>query len=362
MTEDEIAVRVNALGRDVIGDEWCQRLRELIMSIEDAPTLDRLFPLMTARAAGHAILIPMPLIVTGSIGIDTVHTPGESADGVLGGSASYFAAAASFHAPVRVVAAVGGDWPANHRSTLEQFDNICLAGLERRPDSRTFAWGGRYFANMNERETLFTELGVLDEHPPPVPDDYRDSEFVFLANTHPAVQAELLSHFPDRKLAVADTMDLWINIAHSELLGVLKQVDGLVLNDSEAEQLTEITNAVTAARRILELGPTFVVIKKGEHGAVLVHRDGVATIPAFPAEHHQVVDPTGAGDAFAGGMMGHIASVGMTDFPSIQTALAWGTVTASFAIESFGLDRLTRIDRKEIDERMREFQAATRVG
>ena len=304
----------------------------------------------------------MSLIVTGSIGIDTVHTPTAKAEGVLGGSCSYFAAAASFHAPVRVVAAVGDDWPPAHREMLARFEHVCLRGLQERSGSKTFAWGGRYFDNMNDRETLFTELGVLDEEPPPIPPEYRDSEFVFLANTHPKVQAELLGHFPDRKLAVADTMDLWINIAHPELLDVLGKVDGLVLNDSEAEQLTEINNAVTAARRILEMGPSFVVVKKGEHGAVLVHRDGLATMPAYPAEHHQIVDPTGAGDAFAGGMMGHIASVGMTDFPSIQTALAWGTVTASFAIESFGLDRLASISRHDIDERMREFQAIARVG
>ena len=304
----------------------------------------------------------MSLIVTGTIALDTIHTPTSKADGVPGGSCTYFAAAASFHAPVRVVAAVGGDWPQEHRSVLESFDNICLGGLQHRPESKTFAWGGRYFDDMNQRETLFTELGVLEEDPPPIPEQYRDSEFVFLANTHPQVQAQLLGHFPNRKLAVADTMDLWINVAHAELLKVLAQVDGLMLNDSEAQQLTEIGNAVTAARRILEHGPTFVVVKKGEHGAVLVHRDGVATMPAYPAELHQVVDPTGAGDAFAGGMMGHIASVGMTDFPTIQTALAWGTVTASFAIESFGLDRLMAIERKDIDERMREFQAAARVG
>ncbi len=304
----------------------------------------------------------MSLIVTGSIGIDTIHTPHANAEGILGGSCAYFAAAASFHTPVRIVAAVGGDWPDEHRRMLEQFENVCLEGLETRPDSKTFAWGGRYFANMNQRETLFTELGVLDEDPPPVPDRYRDSEYVFLANTHPAVQSGLLADFPNRKLGVADTMDLWINIAHPELMDVLSKVDGLVLNDSEAEQLTEITNAITAARKIIELGPTFVVIKKGEHGAVLVHRDGLATIPAYPAELHRVVDPTGAGDAFAGGMMGHIAAAGMTDFPTLQTALAWGTVTASFAIESFGLDRLAQISRRDIDERMREFQAAARVG
>ncbi|MHC4415940.1 MAG: PfkB family carbohydrate kinase [Planctomycetota bacterium] len=304
----------------------------------------------------------MPLIVTGTIAVDTVHTPTGKVEGVLGGSCAYFAAAASFYAPVRVVAAVGGNWPDEHRAILERFDNICLDGLEVRPNAKTFAWGGRYLDNMNERETLFTELGVLAEDPPPVPEHFRGSEYVFLANTRPKVQGQLLSHFPDRKLAVADTMDLWINMAHQELLDVLKHVDGLVLNDFEAEQLTEVGNAVTAGRRILEHGPTFVVVKKGEHGAVLLHRDGVATIPAYPAELHQVVDPTGAGDAFAGGMMGHIASARMTDFASIQSALAWGTVTASFAIESFGLDRLVDLRREEIDQRMRDFQAAARVG
>jgi sugar/nucleoside kinase (ribokinase family) len=304
----------------------------------------------------------MPLIVTGSIGIDTIHTPQSKAVGILGGSCAYFAAAASFHAPVRILAAVGGDWPDEHRQVLESLDNISLDGLETRRQSRTFAWGGRYFDNMNQRETLFTELGVLEEDLPPLPEHYRDSEYVFLANTHPANQTALAGQFPNRKLAVADTMDLWINIAHPELLQMLAGVDGLVLNDSEAQQLTEITNAVSAAKKILDMGPTFVVVKKGEHGAVLVHRDGLATIPAYPSEQHQVVDPTGAGDAFAGGMMGHIAAVGMTDFASIQTALAWGTVTASFAIESFGLTRLTEISRSDIDERMREFQGLARVG
>ena len=304
----------------------------------------------------------MPLIVTGSIGIDTIHTPQSKAAGILGGSCAYFAAATSFHAPVRILAAVGGDWPDQHRQVLERLDNISLDGLETRRQSRTFAWGGRYFDNMNQRETLFTELGVLEEDLPPLPEHYRDSEYVFLANTHPANQTALAGQFPNRKLAVADTMDLWINIAHPELLQMLAGVDGLVLNDSEAQQLTEITNAVSAAKKILDMGPTFVVVKKGEHGAVLVHRDGLATIPAYPSEQHQVVDPTGAGDAFAGGMMGHIAAVGMTDFASIQTALAWGTVTASFAIESFGLNRLTEISRSDIDERMREFQGLARVG
>ena len=304
----------------------------------------------------------MPLIVTGSIGIDTIHTPQAEVHGILGGSCAYFAAAASFHAPVRILAAVGADWPDEHRQLLQRFENISLEGLEKRAQSRTFAWGGRYFDNMNQRETLFTELGVLEEDLPPLPEHYRDSEYVFLANTHPVNQTALAGQFPNSKLAVADTMNLWIDDTYTELLQMLTCVDGLVLNDSEAEQLTEINNAVSAARKILDMGPTFVVVKKGEHGAVLVHRDGLATIPAYPSEHHQVVDPTGAGDAFAGGMMGHIAAVGLTDFASIQTALAWGTVTASFAIESFGLTKLSEISRSDIDERMREFQALARVG
>jgi sugar/nucleoside kinase (ribokinase family) len=304
----------------------------------------------------------MTLVVTGTIGIDTVHTDNGQAERVLGGSCAYFAAAASFHAPVRLVAAVGGDWPDEHRKILEGFEHIDLAGLDVRPKGETFAWGGRYFDNMNKRETLFTELGVLEDDPPPIPDSFRDSSFVFLANTHPAEQLRMLREFPDRKFAVMDTMNLWINIARDELMELLKQVDGIVLNDEEAELITEQTNAVTAGRKILELGPKFVVVKKGEHGCILIHGDGIATMPAFPAEVHQVIDPTGAGDSFAGGMMGHLANVGTTDFHSIQTSLAWGTVTASFTIESFSLDRLAKLSRGEVEQRMNLFQTMARVG
>jgi len=304
----------------------------------------------------------MPLIVTGSIGIDTVHTPNGNVERVLGGSCSYFAAAASFWTPVRLLAAVGGDWPDEHRTLLEQFERVDLRGLEVRDGSHTFAWGGRYFDDMNTRETLFTELGVLEEHGPKVPDAYRDSEYVFLANTHPAEQLRLLDHFPDRKLAVADTMDLWINIARDELMQMLAQVDGVVLNDEEAFQLTEIRNPMTAGRAILDLGPSFVIVKKGEHGAVLVHEDGIGTLPAFPAESHQVIDPTGAGDSFAGGMMGHLASNGACDFDAIHASLAWATVTASFTIEAFSLERLGRLERSELDDRLEQFRRAARVG
>jgi sugar/nucleoside kinase (ribokinase family) len=304
----------------------------------------------------------VPLLVTGTIGIDTVHTPGGSAEGVLGGSCAYFAAAARLYTPVRVVAAVGGDWPAAHRAALERLPNVCLRGLHERRASRTFAWGARYFQNMNERETLFTELGVLEEDPPPVPAAYRDSRFIFLANTHPRVQADLLEQLPQRRLAVADTMNLWINVAHGDLLELLPRLDGLILNDREAEQLTEMSNAVSAGRAILEMGPRFVIVKKGEHGAVLVHHEGLATMPAYPADHARVIDPTGAGDSFAGGLMGHLAAAGRAGFQEIQTAMAWGTVTASFAIESFGLTRIAAVTPQELKARMAEFQAAARVG
>lgn len=304
----------------------------------------------------------MPLLVTGTIGIDTLHAPTGQAERVLGGSCAYFAAAASFLAPVRLVGAVGGDWPAAHRSQLSSFRNVSLDGLEVRSSSRTFAWGGRYLDDMNRRETLFTDLGVLEESPPKVPSSFRDSRHVFLGNTHPAVQIDLLRQFPNRLIAVCDTMDLWINIARAELSRLFAEVDGVVLNDQEATLLTEIRNAVSAGRAILDMGPSFVVVKKGEHGAVLVHRDGVATLPAFPSDAQQVVDPTGAGDSFAGGLMGHLAATGRSDLEAIQSGMAWGTVLASFTIEAFGLDRLARLDRGQIDDRMRAFRTLTRVA
>jgi sugar/nucleoside kinase (ribokinase family) len=302
----------------------------------------------------------MPLLVTGTIGIDTLHAPTGEAKEILGGSCSYFAAAANFLAPVRVVGAVGGDWPAAHEQLLKSFTNVCLDGLERRPDSQTFAWGGRYFENMNRRETLFTRLGVLEEAPPKVPDAYRDSRYVFLANTHPLVQADLLSQFPKRALAVCDTMDLWINIARPDLNNLLRQVDGVIMNDEEAMQLTDERNVVTAGRMILESGPkSFVVVKKGEHGAILIHRDGVASVPAYPADGAQVVDPTGAGDTFAGGFMGHIAKANKTDFHTLRHAMAWGTVMASFTIEAFGLDRLKELTTGQVNDRYRAFRSMT---
>ncbi len=294
----------------------------------------------------------MPLIVTGSIGIDTVVTPSERAENVLGGSCVYFAAAASFFTPVRLVAAVGEDFPEEHLAVFSHF-NIDTAGLEKRAGSKTFRWTGRYRDNMNDRDTLEVQTNVLSERLPEVPQRFRDSRYIFLANTHPSGQMELLKSFPDASLVVADTMDLWINNARPELETLLRHIDGLVLNDSEATLLTGQTNMVAASNAIIEMGPKFVVIKKGEHGCLLNHTDGLAVLHAYPALN--VVDPTGAGDSFAGGMMGYLASTGRVDLPAIKRALAYGTIVASYTIESFSLERLREIGRREIDQRLAEF-------
>ncbi len=297
----------------------------------------------------------MSLIVTGSIGIDTVITPTGRADDVLGGSCTYFAAAASFFCPVRIVAAVGEDFTEALRAQIEQFAGVDTAGLEIRAGSKTFRWTGEYKTNMNDRDTLDVQQNVLAEKLAPVPHAFRDSEYVFLANTHPVGQLELREQFPAAKLVVADTMDLWLNTALNELKHLLTQIDGLVLNDSEAAQLTGETNMIRASAAILEMGPGFVVVKKGEHGCLLRHAKGLAVLPAYPAG--EVIDPTGAGDSFAGGMMGHLATVGAEadDLPALRRALAFGAIVASYNIERFSLNRLTELARKDIDRRLAEF-------
>ncbi len=303
----------------------------------------------------------MSLIVTGTIGIDTVYTPdGQQRAGVLGGSCAYFAAAASHYGPVRLVAAVGDDFPDEHRDTLAAFSNIDASGLETRSGSKTFRWSGKYLDNMDHRETLSTDLNVLAEAPPRVPEHFRDSSFVFLANSHPAVQGDMLAQLADAELVVADTMDLWIDSARDDLEKLLGRVHGLVLNYDEAELFTGKKNTVAAGRRLLEYGPRFVVVKKGEHGAILVHRDGIAALPAYPAE--DVVDPTGAGDTFAGGMMGYLAREAaggkISDpgaFDTIRRALAHGTIIASFTIETFSLERLSALRPEAIQARYDEF-------
>ncbi|MEM1354136.1 MAG: PfkB family carbohydrate kinase [Planctomycetota bacterium] len=295
----------------------------------------------------------MSLIVTGSVGIDTIETPdGKRASEVLGGSSIYFAAGASFFTPVRLVAAVGEDFPDSFTQTFQQFD-VCTEGLEKRVGSKTFRWHGRYHENMNDRDTLEVHLNVLGEALPPVPEAYRDSKYIFLANTHPAGQLALLEQFPDRRLVVADTMDLWIETERDLLKRLLTKVDGFVLNDSEAKMLTEESNVIRAADKVLAMGPSFVVVKKGEHGAILRHKDGTGALPAFPAR--DVIDPTGAGDSFASGMMGYLAAQDDTSLSAIKRAMAYGTIVASFTIETFSVGRLSEIRRDEIDARLAQF-------
>ena len=303
------------------------------------------------------------LTVTGTIGIDTIYTPdGTHRENILGGSCTYFAAAASFYAPVAIVAAVGEDFPKPFRDTIARFPNINTSGLETRAGSKTFRWGGKYQTDMDHRDTLFTDLNILLEHPPLVPEPLRRSPFVFLANMHPALQRSLLESFHSPALAVADTMDLWINSARPDLERLLASVHGLVLNYDEAELFTGVRNPVAAGRRILVRGPRFVIIKKGEHGAILVHRDAIAALPAYPAE--TVVDPTGAGDSFAGGLMGSLAASNArdpADFDTLRRAMVHAAVVASYTIEAFSLDRLATLTRAELDARTRDYLRMLRV-
>jgi len=296
----------------------------------------------------------MSLLVTGSIGIDTVEAPSGRADEVLGGSSVYFAYAASFFSPVRLVGVVGDDCPDGFMAPLEDNPRIDLAGLEVRAGSRTFRWHGRYHEDVNERDTVGVELNVLEEAGASIPDKFRDSSHVFLANTHPGLQAEMLAQLDRPALVVADTMDLWITTEREELMGLLRRLDGLVLNDSEARMLTETANVVSAGKEISRLVRRFVVIKKGEHGSLLFMDSEVRPLPGYPAV--DVIDPTGAGDSFAGAMMGWLAGCEKIDADAVHTGAAYGTVVASFCLEDFSLNRFVGIDREAIEDRMGEFR------
>ena len=295
----------------------------------------------------------MPLCVVGSLAIDHLITPRGEYPNCLGGSAAYFAYVASFFAPVRLVGVVGEDFPEAHMDLFRSRKVIDVSGVQRKP-GKTFYWKGKYSDDMNSRETLDVQLNVFGEFQPTVPESFKDSEYVFLGNAPPAVQRQVLQQIPKPRLSVADTMDLWINIAKPELLALLKEVDGVVMNDSEATLLTGDKTMVGAGRRILDLGPKFVVVKKGEHGAMLFSEFGVVTTPAYPIE--DLVDPTGAGDTFAGGMMGYLASVGRLDHAAFKRALAYGTVVASFTCEGFSLDRLKKLTRRDVEERFVLFR------
>jgi sugar/nucleoside kinase (ribokinase family) len=295
----------------------------------------------------------MPLLVVGSIALDSVETPSERRENVLGGSATYFSYAASYFSPVRLVGVVGEDFPAEHTRLLSS-RGIDTSGLHVVPGAKTFRWSGKYLPNMNDRETLEVHLNVFEKFDPVLPEAYRRCRYVFLANGSPVVQMKVLDQVPDAKLVVADTMDLWINIQRDELTALLKRLDGLVLNDSEARLLTGDENLVRAGKAVQAMGPKFVIIKKGEHGAMFFSQHETYVLPAYPTS--QVVDPTGAGDSFAGGLMGYLAAEDKFDPLTLKKGLAYGVVVASFNVEDFSLERLKRIERPQLDERFAEYR------
>jgi sugar/nucleoside kinase (ribokinase family) len=293
----------------------------------------------------------MSLLVVGTIAFDSVETPYDRRDQTLGGSATHFAHAAAHFGPVRLVGVVGEDFPDEH---LEGFRrrSIDCAGVEV-AKGKTFAWGGRYEADWNTRHTLFTDLNVLEHFNPKVPAEQRDTEYVFLANGTPSIQMRALEQVEEPRLVIADTMNLWIDHARDDLLAVLKKVDGVVLNDEEARMLTDERNLIRAARKVLELGPKFLILKKGEHGAFLLGEGLHFALPAYPVD--EVVDPTGAGDSFAGGFMGYLASVKNTQPHTLRRAMLYGTVTASFCVEGFSIDALVSRTRSDVESRYNEL-------
>jgi len=295
----------------------------------------------------------MSLLVVGSIGIDDIETPTAKRERIYGGSAIHFSFAASFFTTVRLVGVAGDDWPSECTEALSE-RGVDTIGLQIKPGGKTFRWGGKYSEDMNERETLFTELNVLGEFDPVVPELYRSCNVVFLANGVPQVQHKVMDQLPGAHLTVADTMDLWINMQRESLDALLKRLSGLVLNDAEARLLTGEHNLVTAGHRAREMGPKFVVIKKGEHGAMFFSEHETYVMPAYPTEN--VVDPTGAGDSFAGGMMGYLAEKNAFDPKTLKEALAYGMLTASFNVEDFSSDRMLRLTREELDQRMAEYR------
>jgi len=295
----------------------------------------------------------MPLLVVGSVALDSVETPTEVRENVLGGSAVYFSYAASYFTSVKLVGVVGEDWPAEHTQFLRA-RNIDTAGLQVVPGGRTFRWRGRYEPNMNDRSTIDVQLNVMEQFDPVLPEPFRRCPFVFLANGSTEIQLRVVEQCVGASLLVADTMDLWIRTQREQLGELFRRIDGLVLNDGEARLLTGDDNLVRAGLAVLEMGPRFVVIKKGEHGAMFFSRHETYVLPAYPTP--RVVDPTGAGDSFAGGMMGYLAQQGNFDPKTLKEAMAYGIVVASFTVEDFSLDRLRRIERADLDRRLDEYR------
>jgi sugar/nucleoside kinase (ribokinase family) len=294
----------------------------------------------------------MSLLVVGSIAFDSIETPHGKVDDALGGSATFFSYSASFFTTPRLVGVVGEDFPEENRQLLNS-RNIDTSGMVTQ-QGKTFRWKGRYHEDMNTRDTLEVHLNVFGTFEPVLPKSFHDSTHVFLANGSPVLQAKVLDQVHGPKLVLADTMDLWIETQHDELLKLLPRLDGLLLNDSEARLLTDEDNMIRAGQKVRELGPKFVIIKKGEHGAMLFSEEGIFVMPAFPTA--EVIDPTGAGDCFAGGLLGYLESDGSPPPGRLRRGMAYGTVLASLAVEGFGLDRLRRTTRQEIDERVEWYR------
>lgn len=300
----------------------------------------------------------MKLLAVGTVAFDSIETPFGKADKVLGGAATYIGLAAScLGVETHLVSVVGGDFPKKYLELLEQ-KNIHVEGVEILPEEKTFFWAGKYHMDLNFRDTLATELNALEKFDPKVPAEAADAEILMLGNLHPQVQLTVLERMKQRpKLVVLDTMNFWMDNTWDLLMEVIAKSDVITINDEEARQLSKQHSLVKAAEKIQEMGPKYVIIKKGEHGALLFHGNQFFALPALPLE--EVFDPTGAGDTFAGGFCGYLAQQGTLDFNTMKTALVAGSSLASFTVEKFGTERLQEVDSKLLEERMQAFKALT---
>ena len=297
----------------------------------------------------------MSLITVGTMAFDAIETPFAKVDKIVGGSGTYVAyAAINFVKPVQQISIVGYDFPEEEMAELRS-RGIELDGVEIVPDKKSFFWSGKYHNDMNTRDTLITDLNVLADFNPVVPDSYQGAEFLMLGNLMPKLQLSVINQLKVRpKLIVMDTMNFWMDVALEDLKEVLKKVDVLLVNDGEARQLSGEVSLVKAANKILQMGPTFLIIKKGEHGALLFHGDDVFYAPALPLE--DVFDPTGAGDTFAGGFMGHLAKTGDISFENMKRGIIVGSAMASFCVEKFGPTRLKEVNTEDINRRIDQFR------
>jgi sugar/nucleoside kinase (ribokinase family) len=300
----------------------------------------------------------LSLLVVGSVALDSVETPFGKAKEALGGSAVYIATAASyFTAPIRLVGVVGGDFPKKHIEFLEQ-RNIDLEGLQVIEEGKTFRWGGKYHYDLNVRDTLFTDLNVFEKFNPIIPDSYKKSAYICLGNIDPVLQREVVEQIQKPRLVIGDTMNYWIETKPKELKDVLKVMNVIVVNESEARLLTNEPNLIKAAKRIIGLGPRIVIIKKGEHGALLITEDTIFSAPAYPLEN--LYDPTGAGDAFAGGFAGWLAKTDDLSPENLKRAVIYGSALASFGVEKFSVDGLRDLSKLKIQDRYRSFMEISR--